>query len=124
MESVRGRSEQVESPSGLLGAGLRRGIAKAGTLRWSHRQYVLSEWAWWSAWGCPLCHVESGTTCSDEKRAAQEYAAAGIRINALVAGGFVPATRRVLHTQLASLEIEACPFVNLPEKSAGRWGRA
>ena len=28
-----------------------------------------------------------------------------------------------LHAQLASLEAEACPFVNLPEASAGRWDR-
>ncbi len=40
-----------------------------------------------------------------------------------VRNGFVPASRRVLHAQLAPLETEACPFVNLPEKSAGRWGQ-
>ncbi len=40
-----------------------------------------------------------------------------------VRNGFVPASRRVLHSQLAPLEAKACPFVNLPEKSAGRWGQ-
>ncbi len=42
---------------------------------------------------------------------------------ASVRAGFVPASRRTLHAQLASLEAGVCPFVNLPEASAGRWGQ-
>ena len=42
---------------------------------------------------------------------------------ASVRAGFVPASRRAVHAQLAPLEDEVCPFVNLPEASAGRWGQ-
>jgi DNA ligase D-like protein (predicted ligase) len=37
--------------------------------------------------------------------------------------GFTPATRAQLWRELRGLEIPACPFVNLPEKRAGRWGQ-
>jgi ATP-dependent DNA ligase len=37
--------------------------------------------------------------------------------------GFVPASRRQLFSLLKPLEIKACPFINLPEKTAGRWGQ-
>jgi ATP-dependent DNA ligase len=36
--------------------------------------------------------------------------------------GFTPASRAELFEKLKPLEIEACPFANLPEKKAGRWG--
>jgi len=36
--------------------------------------------------------------------------------------GFTPASRADLFKKLKPLEIEACPFANLPEKHAGRWG--
>jgi ATP-dependent DNA ligase len=42
---------------------------------------------------------------------------------ASVRAGFVPASRRSLHAALKPLETAACPFVNLPEASAGRWGQ-
>lgn len=42
---------------------------------------------------------------------------------ARVRAGFVPATRREVFKQIGHLEIKACPFANLPEKSAGRWGQ-
>ena len=42
---------------------------------------------------------------------------------ASVRAGFVPATRRQVHARLQPLESELCPFVNLPEPSAGRWGQ-
>lgn len=42
---------------------------------------------------------------------------------ASVRAGFVPASRRAVHAQLAPLEDGVCPFVNLPEASAGRWGQ-
>jgi DNA ligase D-like protein (predicted ligase) len=41
---------------------------------------------------------------------------------ARVRNGFVPATRRQVFGRLRSLEMPACPFVNLPEKHRSRWG--
>ncbi|RXH53978.1 non-homologous end-joining DNA ligase [Granulicella sibirica] len=42
---------------------------------------------------------------------------------ARVRAGFVPATRREVFAQIKDLKIERCPFVNLPETGAGRWGQ-
>ncbi len=42
---------------------------------------------------------------------------------ARVRAGFVPATRRQVFEQIKHLKTEHCPFVNLPEKQAGRWGQ-
>ena len=42
---------------------------------------------------------------------------------ASVRAGFVPASRRALHATLEPHDTEACPFVNLPEASTGRWGQ-
>jgi bifunctional non-homologous end joining protein LigD len=36
---------------------------------------------------------------------------------------FVPLTRREVFSKLKPLESERCPFANLPEKTAGRWGQ-
>ena len=36
--------------------------------------------------------------------------------------GFTPASRTELFKRIKPLEIKECPFVNLPEKKAGRWG--
>jgi ATP-dependent DNA ligase len=36
--------------------------------------------------------------------------------------GFTPASREELFKRLKPLEISECPFANLPEKKAGRWG--
>ena len=36
--------------------------------------------------------------------------------------GFTPASRTQLFKKIKPLEIEDCPFANLPEKEAGRWG--
>jgi ATP-dependent DNA ligase len=36
--------------------------------------------------------------------------------------GFTPASRAELFRKLKPLEITDCPFANLPEKKAGRWG--
>jgi ATP-dependent DNA ligase len=36
--------------------------------------------------------------------------------------GFTPASRMELFKKMKPLEIEDCPFANLPEKKAGRWG--
>jgi bifunctional non-homologous end joining protein LigD len=40
-----------------------------------------------------------------------------------VRAGFVPATRRHVYEQIKHLRTDCCPFVNLPEKTAGRWGQ-
>lgn len=42
---------------------------------------------------------------------------------ARVRAGFVPATRREVFAQIKDLQIEDCPFSNLPETGAGRWGQ-
>ena len=42
---------------------------------------------------------------------------------ARVRAGFVPVTRRQVFNQIKHLETKECPFVNLPEKEAGRWGQ-
>src|ERR1700676_4049297 len=36
--------------------------------------------------------------------------------------GFTPASRADLFRKIKPLEIKECPFANLPEKKAGRWG--
>jgi bifunctional non-homologous end joining protein LigD len=36
--------------------------------------------------------------------------------------GFTPASRAELFKKIKPLEIRECPFTNLPEKTAGRWG--
>src|SRR4029077_13011367 len=36
--------------------------------------------------------------------------------------GFTPASRVQLFKKIKPLEIDDCPFANLPEKNAGRWG--
>ena len=36
--------------------------------------------------------------------------------------GFTPGSRTELFKKLKPLEIQECPFTNLPEKKAGRWG--
>lgn len=42
---------------------------------------------------------------------------------ARVRAGFIPKTRREVFEQINDLESKACPFVNLPERTAGRWGQ-
>jgi DNA ligase D-like protein (predicted ligase) len=42
---------------------------------------------------------------------------------ARVRAGFVPATRREVLAQIKSLKIAQCPFANLPQTEAGRWGQ-
>jgi DNA ligase D-like protein (predicted ligase) len=37
--------------------------------------------------------------------------------------GFTPRTRAQLFRKFKGLEIDACPFVNLPEEKSGRWGQ-
>jgi DNA ligase D-like protein (predicted ligase) len=40
-----------------------------------------------------------------------------------VRAGFVPATRRKVFDQIKHLTTTRCPFTNLPETAAGRWGQ-
>jgi bifunctional non-homologous end joining protein LigD len=37
--------------------------------------------------------------------------------------GFTPATRAQLFKKFKELEIDQCPFANLPEARSGRWGQ-
>jgi DNA ligase D-like protein (predicted ligase) len=46
-----------------------------------------------------------------------------LRYAARVRAGLLPATRRDLYARLKGLIIQACPFSNLPEAQAGRWGQ-
>jgi DNA ligase D-like protein (predicted ligase) len=41
---------------------------------------------------------------------------------AKVRAGFVPATRREVFAKIKNLKVTKCPFANLPEIGAGRWG--
>ena len=50
------------------------------------------------------------------------YRGKELRYAARVRAGFVPLTRRQVFERI-SLETGNCPFVNLPEKNAGRWGQ-
>ena len=40
-----------------------------------------------------------------------------------VRAGFIPATRRKVFERIKHLQTSRCPFVNLPEIAAGRWGQ-
>jgi bifunctional non-homologous end joining protein LigD len=42
---------------------------------------------------------------------------------ARVRAGLVPATRREVFEKIKHLKAPKCPFANLPEASAGRWGQ-
>jgi ATP-dependent DNA ligase len=46
-----------------------------------------------------------------------------LRYAARVRAGFVPLTRPQVFERIKPLETTKCPFVNLPEKDAGRWGQ-
>ncbi len=46
-----------------------------------------------------------------------------LRYAARVRAGFVPLTRRQVFERIKPLQTAKCPFVNLPEKDAGRWGQ-
>jgi DNA ligase D-like protein (predicted ligase) len=51
------------------------------------------------------------------------YVGRDLQFAARVRAGFVPATRREVFAQIKHLKTGRCPFVNLPEKSEGRWGQ-
>ena len=46
-----------------------------------------------------------------------------LRYAARVRAGFIPATRREVFAKIKDLTTTKCPFANLPEKQAGRWGQ-
>ena len=50
------------------------------------------------------------------------YEHGGLIYAARTRNGFTPATRVQLFKRFKGLEIAECPFVNLPEAKAGRWG--
>jgi DNA ligase D-like protein (predicted ligase) len=50
------------------------------------------------------------------------YAGSNLIYAARTRNGFTPASRAELFRKIKPLEIPACPFSNLPEKRAGRWG--
>jgi bifunctional non-homologous end joining protein LigD len=47
----------------------------------------------------------------------------GLMYAARVRAGLVPATRREVFERIKHLRTPKCPFVNLPEPAAGRWGQ-
>ena len=51
------------------------------------------------------------------------YTGKELRFAGAVRAGFVPSTRRHVHEEIKVLEVERCPFVNLPDKRAGAWGQ-
>jgi ATP-dependent DNA ligase len=51
------------------------------------------------------------------------YRSKDLHYAARARAGFVPATRRTTFDAIKHLKTAKCPFVNLPEKEAGRWGQ-
>jgi DNA ligase D-like protein (predicted ligase) len=51
------------------------------------------------------------------------YRSKELHYAARVRAGFVPLTRRQVFERIKPLATARCPFVNLPEKDAGRWGQ-
>jgi DNA ligase D-like protein (predicted ligase) len=50
------------------------------------------------------------------------YEGAKLIYAARTRNGFTPALRQALFEKIKPLETDKCPFANLPEKKAGRWG--
>jgi len=50
------------------------------------------------------------------------YDAGNLRYVARTRSGFTPSSRQELFKRLKPLEIQECPFANLPETRSGRWG--
>jgi ATP-dependent DNA ligase len=51
------------------------------------------------------------------------YRGADLVYAARVRAGFIPATRGQVLEKIKHLKASRCPFVNLPEAAAGRWGQ-
>jgi len=87
--------------------------------------------------------LRTGLWCKQRLNRGQEFVVAGyvpshLGVDSLVVGfyrgkdlhyaarvraGFVPATRLKVFEAIKHLKTRKCPFVNLPEKEAGRWGQ-
>jgi bifunctional non-homologous end joining protein LigD len=50
------------------------------------------------------------------------YDGGNLRYVARTRNGFTPSSRQELFKRLKPLEIQECPFANLPEARSGRWG--
>jgi hypothetical protein len=50
------------------------------------------------------------------------YDGSDLRFAGKVRAGFVPHVRRDLLGKLKPLQVARCPFTNLPDSTAGRWG--
>jgi bifunctional non-homologous end joining protein LigD len=50
------------------------------------------------------------------------YDGGNLRYVARTRNGFTPSSRQELFKRLKALEIQECPFGNLPEATSGRWG--
>ena len=51
------------------------------------------------------------------------YRGKNLLFAARVRAGFIPATRREVFKQIVRFKTAKCPFANLPQKDAGRWGQ-
>jgi len=87
--------------------------------------------------------LRTGLWCKQRLNRGQEFVVGGyvpshLGVDSLVVGfyrgkdlyyaarvrpGFIPATRRKVFEAIKHLKTSKCPFVNLPEKEAGRWGQ-
>ena len=113
-------------------------MSRAGRAGPSHRQYSLGK----NRKTCYEPGLRSGAWQKMRVNAGQElviggYTPSAKNFDALVIGyydgdqlryaartrnGFTPASRAELFKKLKPLETTDCPFANLPEKKAGRWG--
>lgn len=50
------------------------------------------------------------------------YRGKDLYFSSRVRAGFTPVTRRQVFQKIHKLETDRCPFVNLPQPTAGRWG--
>jgi ATP-dependent DNA ligase len=87
--------------------------------------------------------LRTGTWCKKRLNRGQEFVIGGyvpshLGVDSLVVGfyrgkdlyyaarvraGLIPATRLKVFEAIKHLRTEKCPFINLPEKEAGRWGQ-
>jgi ATP-dependent DNA ligase len=72
----------------------------------------------------PSLALKRGLSCRTAEILIGVYRDKHLHYAARVRAGFVPLTRRQVFEWIKSLETAKCPFVNLPEKEAGRWGQA
>jgi DNA ligase D-like protein (predicted ligase) len=51
------------------------------------------------------------------------YKDKGLYFVGRVRAGFTPVTGRLVHRKIRRIETDKCPFINLPQRTAGRWGQ-